>query len=223
MKYKIGLQTLTLILSHSFLSCLARSAAAASSAAFASTSASASPHSLLLADVALAATVTDENGVYDTRIQRGDGFNFGIAFSSVGVFYFGGSVQLSPCNRRLSLTSSGLLVVFRPKVNIFGQVIITTTSFNPVSHPHLLLPCTHLIGVGYFGWVGGSGGACAVEKIYGRGEGSEVSCLPSAAILEVERELGARRYAREGSLVARLLPITLGQVRKRIDPELLFS
>uniref|UniRef100_A0A0D3HKN7 Uncharacterized protein n=1 Tax=Oryza barthii TaxID=65489 RepID=A0A0D3HKN7_9ORYZ len=163
MKYKIGLQTLTPVLSHSFPSCLARSAAAASSAAFASASASAPLHSLLLADVALAAAATDENGVHDpcsdTRIQRGDGFSFGIAFASVGVFYFGGSVQLSPCDRCLSLASSGQLVIFRPKVDIFGQVITTTTSsFNPVSHPHLLLPFTHFMGVGYFGWVGGSGG-----------------------------------------------------------------
>uniref|UniRef100_A0A0E0QJ67 Xylanase inhibitor N-terminal domain-containing protein n=1 Tax=Oryza rufipogon TaxID=4529 RepID=A0A0E0QJ67_ORYRU len=170
MKYKIGLQTLTLVLSHSFPSWLAGSAAAASSAAFASASASAPLHSLMLADVALAAAATDENGVHDpcsdTRIQRGDGFNFGIAFASVGVFYSGGSVQLSPCDRRLSLASSGQLVVFRPKVDIFGQVITTTTtSFNPVSHPHLLLPCTHLMGVGYFGWVGGFGGVCAVEKV----------------------------------------------------------
>ena len=61
------------------------------------------------------------------------------------------------------------------------------------------------MGVGYFGWVGGSGGVCAVEKVYGRGVGSNVSCLPSAAILEVEREAGARRYAREGSLVVLVL------------------
>uniref|UniRef100_A0A0E0KGV1 Legume lectin domain-containing protein n=1 Tax=Oryza punctata TaxID=4537 RepID=A0A0E0KGV1_ORYPU len=115
-----------------------------------SASASAPPHSLLLAAVALAALASvaaarDENGVYDpcsdSRIQRGDGFSFGIAFASLGAFYSGGSVQLSPCDRRLSLASSGQLAVFRPKVDEISLLTInTTTGFNPLGLLMVLNP-----------------------------------------------------------------------------------
>jgi hypothetical protein len=133
----------------------------------ASASASAPPHSLLLAAVALAALASvaaarDENGVYDpcsdTRIQRGDGFSFGIAFASLGAFYSGGSVQLSPCDRRLSLASSGQLAVFRPKVDEISLLTInTTTGFNPVSPSPPPSPSSlHASHGGWFtlvGWV----------------------------------------------------------------------
>uniref|UniRef100_A0A0E0P6C7 Xylanase inhibitor N-terminal domain-containing protein n=1 Tax=Oryza rufipogon TaxID=4529 RepID=A0A0E0P6C7_ORYRU len=80
----------------------------------------------------VAAAARDENRVYDpcsdSRIQRGDGFSFGIAFANLGAFYSGGSVQLSPCDRRLSLASSGQLAVFRPKVDEISLLTINTTT-----------------------------------------------------------------------------------------------
>jgi hypothetical protein len=79
----------------------------------------------------------DTNGVYepcsDARIQRGDGFTFGVVFSGYSSF-FSGQTQLSPCDRRLNLASSAQLAVFRPKVDEISLLTInTTTGFNPVS------------------------------------------------------------------------------------------
>jgi len=84
----------------------------------------------------------DTNGVYepcsDAWIQRGDGFTFGIVFAGYNAF-FSGNTQLSPCDRRLNLASSGQLAVFRPKVDEISLLTInTTTGFNPVSDPVLL-------------------------------------------------------------------------------------
>ncbi|KAG8097671.1 hypothetical protein GUJ93_ZPchr0013g36228 [Zizania palustris] len=106
-------------------------------------SASAPPPSLLLVAMALAAlawmaAAGDSNGAYDpcsdARIQRGDGFTFGIAFASAGALY-PGPVQLSPCDRRLNLASSSAqLATFRPKVDEISLLTInTTTGFNPAS------------------------------------------------------------------------------------------
>ncbi|KAL4592151.1 hypothetical protein LXL04_005137 [Taraxacum kok-saghyz] len=53
---------------------------------------------------------SDNNKIFspcaDATIQRSDGFTFGIAFAARSVFFFNSSVQLSPCDRRLSLSSS---------------------------------------------------------------------------------------------------------------------
>ncbi|KAL5209929.1 hypothetical protein ABZP36_005552 [Zizania latifolia] len=106
-------------------------------------SASAPPHSLLLVALALPAlawlaAAGDSNGAYDpcsdARIQRGDGFTFGVAFASAGALY-PGPVQLSPCDRRLNLASSSAqLATFRPKVDEISLLTInTTTGFNPAS------------------------------------------------------------------------------------------
>ncbi|KAL6894581.1 hypothetical protein ACP4OV_008679 [Aristida adscensionis] len=87
--------------------------------------------------LARAAAARDTNGVYepcsDARIQRGDGFTFGVAFASYGAF-FSGTTQLSPCDRRLGLASSAQLAVFRPKVDEISLLTVnTTTGFNPAS------------------------------------------------------------------------------------------
>jgi len=79
----------------------------------------------------------DSNGVYepcsDAWIQRGDGFTFGVVFAGYDAF-FSGNTQLSPCDRRLNLASSGQLAVFRPKVDEISLLTInTTTGFNPAS------------------------------------------------------------------------------------------
>jgi hypothetical protein len=78
----------------------------------------------LLLALALAALATlaagDNNPVYDPctdmRIQRGDGFTFGLTFASSGAF-FSGSTQLLPCDCRLNLAYPSQLAVFRPKVD----------------------------------------------------------------------------------------------------------
>ncbi|KAK9999194.1 hypothetical protein SO802_018797 [Lithocarpus litseifolius] len=78
------------------------------------------------------------NGLYqpcgDTKIQRSDGFTFGIAFSTKDSFYYNQnqSHQLSPCDRRLSLaTLKSQLAVFRPKVDDISLLTINTSSFFP--------------------------------------------------------------------------------------------
>ncbi|XP_026418498.1 uncharacterized protein LOC113313938 [Papaver somniferum] len=80
----------------------------------------------------------DTNRVYqpctDTKIQRSDGFSFGIAFSQRESFFLNKnkSIQLSPCDTRLSLSGSRL-AIFRPKVDEISLLTINTTSFNPNS------------------------------------------------------------------------------------------
>ncbi|XP_062211932.1 uncharacterized protein LOC133912951 [Phragmites australis] len=79
----------------------------------------------------------DTNGVYepcsDARIQRGDGFTFGVAVAGYNAF-FSGPTQLSPCDRRLNLAASAQLALFRPKVDEISLLTInTTTGFNPAS------------------------------------------------------------------------------------------
>lgn len=79
---------------------------------------------------------TDTNGVYqpcsDTKVQISDGFTFGIAFSSRDYFFFNLSHQLSPCDRRLSLSSlNSQLAVFRPKVDEISLLTVNTSSFFP--------------------------------------------------------------------------------------------
>ncbi|KAK7263481.1 hypothetical protein RJT34_31072 [Clitoria ternatea] len=89
---------------------------------------------LLLTLSVVAASNT--NKVYqpcaDARIQRSDGFTFGIAFSSKDSFFYNNSLQLSPCDRRLSLSSSNAqLALFRPKVDEISLLTINTSSFFP--------------------------------------------------------------------------------------------
>jgi hypothetical protein len=77
------------------------------------------------------------NGVYnpcaDTKIQRSDGFTFGITFSSKETFYYNQSHQLSPCDCCLSLASlNSQLALFRPKVDEISLLSINTSSFFPV-------------------------------------------------------------------------------------------
>lgn len=79
--------------------------------------------------------VGDNNRVFqpctDAKIQRGDGFTFGIAFSTRESF---NHTQLSPCNRRLSLASGAntQLALFCPKVNEIS-LTINATSCQPPS------------------------------------------------------------------------------------------
>ncbi|KAL6997910.1 hypothetical protein U1Q18_008034 [Sarracenia purpurea var. burkii] len=86
----------------------------------------------------LAQSSSDTNPVYspcsDTTVQRSDGFTFAIVFAARTSFFFNSSVQLSPCDKRLSLSSSNSqFAIFRPKVDEISLLTINTTSFSPVA------------------------------------------------------------------------------------------
>ncbi|KAI3446047.1 hypothetical protein Pfo_002712 [Paulownia fortunei] len=77
----------------------------------------------------------DTNPVFDpcsdAKVQRLDGFTFGLAFSSKNSFFFN-QTQLSPCDRRLSLSGNNAeLAVFRPKVDEISLLTINSSTFNP--------------------------------------------------------------------------------------------
>lgn len=99
---------------------------------------------LLLVALLLHSEAANTNNVYqpcaDTKIQRSDGFSFGIAFSSRDSFFFNQSHQLSPCDRRLSLPSlNSQLAVFRPRVDEISLLTINTSDFFPVLISILIL------------------------------------------------------------------------------------
>ncbi|KQK12846.1 uncharacterized protein LOC100828023 isoform X2 [Brachypodium distachyon] len=94
---------------------------------------------LLAAAASSAEARGDGNGVYepcaDATVQRGDGFTFGVAFSSRDSF-FSGDVQLSPCDSRLNLQSRAPLALFRPMVDEISLLTINAsggTAFDPAS------------------------------------------------------------------------------------------
>nr|DAD46870.1 TPA_asm: hypothetical protein HUJ06_016807 [Nelumbo nucifera] len=69
----------------------------------------------------------DTNDIYDpcsdAKILKSDGFTLGLAFSSKESFFFE-KIQLSPCDRRLSLsTKIAQLAVFRPK-DMYGGYMV---------------------------------------------------------------------------------------------------
>lgn len=67
----------------------------------------------------------------DASVQRSDGFTFGIAFAARTAFY-SNSAQLSPCDRRLSLSpANSQIAVFRPKVDEISLLTINTSNFFP--------------------------------------------------------------------------------------------
>ncbi|CAI9779812.1 unnamed protein product [Fraxinus pennsylvanica] len=83
---------------------------------------------------------TDTNTLFspcgDTKVQRKDGFTFGISFASRSAFFLNNnnSVQLSPCDNRLSLSNgNSQAAVFRPKVDEISLLTINTSNFFPES------------------------------------------------------------------------------------------
>eukprot|EP00257_Ricinus_communis_P016402 XP_015574568.1 uncharacterized protein LOC8275556 isoform X2 [Ricinus communis] len=83
----------------------------------------------------MAANAADSNDVFspcsDAKIEKSDGFTFGLAFSSKESFFFD-HVQLSPCDSRLALFSKmAQLAVFRPKVDEISLLTINSSTFNP--------------------------------------------------------------------------------------------
>lgn len=82
---------------------------------------------------------SDSNHVYnpcaDATVQKSDGFSFGIAFASRDSFFYNRTLQLSPCDRRLSLSSANSqIALFRPKVDEISLLTINTSSFSPDSY-----------------------------------------------------------------------------------------
>lgn len=82
----------------------------------------------------------DTNKVFspctDTRVQRSDGFTFGLAFAAKDKFFYNNnnSVQLSPCDTRLSLSNSNSQIsLFRPKVDEISLLTVNSSSFVAVS------------------------------------------------------------------------------------------
>ncbi|XP_038877911.1 uncharacterized protein LOC120070122 [Benincasa hispida] len=83
----------------------------------------------------LAVEGINTNDIYspclDSKIQRSDGFTFGVAFSSKESF-FQDQIQLSPCDSRLALASKNAqLAVFRPEVDQLSFLTINSSTFNP--------------------------------------------------------------------------------------------
>ncbi|KAK4757484.1 hypothetical protein SAY87_018785 [Trapa incisa] len=79
----------------------------------------------------------DTNDVFspcsDAKVQKSDGFTFGIAISSKDSF-FHDQVQLSPCDRRLGLAGSNAqLAVFRSKVDELSLLTINNSSSSPAA------------------------------------------------------------------------------------------
>ncbi|KAK8316413.1 hypothetical protein V6Z12_A13G041200 [Gossypium hirsutum] len=76
---------------------------------------------MMLMMMMIGSMADDTNDVYspcdDAKVQKLDGFTFGVAFSKKEFFSFE-NVQLSPCDSRLGLaTKSAQLAVFRPKLD----------------------------------------------------------------------------------------------------------
>ncbi|KAF5745657.1 hypothetical protein HS088_TW07G01249 [Tripterygium wilfordii] len=89
----------------------------------------------MLMVVVMAANADDTNDVFnpclDSKVQKSDGFTFGLAFSNKDSFFFN-QVQLSPCDSRLALASKNAqLAVFRPKVDEISLLTINSSTFDP--------------------------------------------------------------------------------------------
>ncbi|XP_042511061.1 uncharacterized protein LOC122086364 [Macadamia integrifolia] len=80
----------------------------------------------------------DSNPIFDpctdAKVQKSDGFSFGLAFSSKESF-FQNQIQLSPCDHRLPLSSTNAqLAVFRPNVDEISLLTINSGTFSPQMH-----------------------------------------------------------------------------------------
>ncbi|KAK7341546.1 hypothetical protein VNO80_24479 [Phaseolus coccineus] len=85
----------------------------------------------------------DTNDVYspclDAKVQTGDGFTFGIAFSDKQIFSPDNGPQLSPCDKRLQLTNKGAqIAVFRPKVDEISLLTINRSTSDPGTNGYMV-------------------------------------------------------------------------------------
>ncbi|XXG42484.1 hypothetical protein AAC387_Pa01g2754 [Persea americana] len=92
---------------------------------------------MMVVVVTIVTGAENTNNVYDpcsdTKIQKQDGFTLGIAFSSKESFFFN-DTALSPCDRRLSLSTASnnpQLSLFRPKVDEISLLTINASSSFP--------------------------------------------------------------------------------------------
>lgn len=90
---------------------------------------------MMIAIMTIQAYAGDHNPVFspcsDAKVQKSDGFTFGIAISSKDSFFFN-KTQLSPCDKRLPLSGNGAqLAVFRPKVDEISLLTINNSALNP--------------------------------------------------------------------------------------------
>ncbi|KAL8140280.1 hypothetical protein V2J09_006301 [Rumex salicifolius] len=94
--------------------------------------------SITIAVLVVSVSAGDNNHAYspcrDTTVQRHDGFTLGLAFAGKSSFYSSSntSLQLSPCDKRLSLTNSNAqLAVFRPKVDEISLLTVNSSTLSP--------------------------------------------------------------------------------------------
>lgn len=92
------------------------------------------PIVMVMVMVTIQAHGLDRNDVFspclDAKVERFDGFSFGLAFASKASFFFN-QTQLSPCDRRLPLAGSGAkLAVFRPKIDEISFLTIDGDTFD---------------------------------------------------------------------------------------------
>ncbi|KAK9668600.1 hypothetical protein RND81_13G071300 [Saponaria officinalis] len=83
----------------------------------------------------------DNNHVYtpckDTTVQKDDGFTLGFAFAVNKNSFFSQnnlSVQLSPCDKRLSLSGNAQLALFRPKVDEISLLTVGSSSLSSITN-----------------------------------------------------------------------------------------
>lgn len=100
---------------------------------------------VVVAALVAVADAGDNNRVFspcaDTHVQRSDGFTFGIVFASKDKFFYNNnnSLQLSPCDSRLSLSNSNSQVsVFRPKVDEISLLTVNSSSFTVDSYGYMV-------------------------------------------------------------------------------------
>ncbi|KAK4281739.1 hypothetical protein QN277_013197 [Acacia crassicarpa] len=84
----------------------------------------------------------DTNEVYspcmDSKVERSDGFSFGVAFAPKEKFFYN-NTQLSPCDSRLALSSSNSQIsVFRPKVDEISLLTINSSSVTSDSSDYMV-------------------------------------------------------------------------------------
>ncbi|XP_074275370.1 uncharacterized protein LOC141599289 [Silene latifolia] len=89
---------------------------------------------MIISMIMLNVEAFDTNPVHDpcsdTKVQKWDGFTFGLAFSSKESFYTPDQIQLSPCDTRLQLANKAQLAMFRPNVDEISVLTINPT-FKP--------------------------------------------------------------------------------------------
>ncbi|KAJ4967562.1 hypothetical protein NE237_019411 [Protea cynaroides] len=67
---------------------------------------------------------------YDAKVQKSEGFSFGLAFSTKESFFLN-QIQLSPCDSRLSLSSTNAqLAIYRPMVDEISLLTINSSTFS---------------------------------------------------------------------------------------------